>query len=178
MESKQVRFRPMLVGEVAQVAGVPRETLRVWLRREFFGFNRPKGSWKRFTDFETIIIAVFAALVRVTKDHDLAEFGSLLAGKVLMDEWTADEAGVRYFDQDSFTKDRFLFFWRNDEGTWAGDIKTGPDETDAEITRRLSDSYSGPPVFTVVNFGAILRHTLLAVLKVQIQMAQEGEAQE
>ena len=95
-----------------------------------------------------------------------------------MDEWTADETGVRYFDQDSFTKDRFLFFWRNDEGTWAGDIKTGQDETDAEITRRLSDSYSGPPVFTVVNFGAILRHTLLAVLKVQIQMAQDGEAQE
>lgn len=179
MTSKEMRFRPMLVSEVAQVAGVPRETLRVWLRREFFGFDRPKGSWKRFTDYETIIIAVFAALVRVTKDHDLAEFGSLLAGKVLMDEWTKDDAGVRYFTQDSFTRDRFIFFWRDNQGSWKGDIKSAPEETDAEINARLHDSYSNAPVFTVVNFGAVLRHTLLALLKVQIEMpANANEADE
>jgi MerR HTH family regulatory protein len=169
----------MLVGEVARVAGVPRETLRVWLRREFFGFSRPKGTWKRFSDFETVIIGVFAALVRATQDHDLAQLGALLAGKVLMDEWTEDETGVPYFSEDTFDKDRFLFFWRDAEGSWTGDIKASPDEAYAEINVRLDDSYSNAPIFTVVNFGAVLKHTLVALLKVQIEMpANASESEE
>lgn len=170
MSDNGMRFRPMLVGEVARVAGVPRETLRVWLRREFFGFERPKGSWKRFSDLETIVIGVFAALVRATQDHDLSQLGSLLAGKVLMDEWQVDETGVPYFAAETFEKDRFLFFWRDAEGKWTGDIKETPEQAYAEINVRLDDSYGNAPAFTVVNFGTILKRTLLAVLKVQIEM--------
>lgn len=164
-----MRFRPMLVGEVARAAKIPRETLRVWLRRDFPFVEPTKGGWKRFTDFETIIIIAFSAIVRATQDHDLAQLGSLLCGKALMDEWIEDENGTPYFSQETFSKDRFLYFWRDEYGKWKAEMADAPDGATEVTNRLISDSYNVAPVFTVVNIGAILRQSLLAILKVQVE---------
>jgi DNA-binding transcriptional MerR regulator len=170
-----MRFRPMLVGEVAKIAGVPRETLRVWLRRETFAFPRPKAGWKRFSDFETIIIAVFAAMVRATQDHELAQIACALAGKTLMDEWNVDDTDVPYFSEDTFHRDRFLLFWRDIEGKWQANIFDAPEGAQAATNLRIQESYSIAPVFTVVNFGTILKQVLLAILEVQIEITSKLE---
>lgn len=177
MTEEVFRFRPKLVGEVARVAGVPRETLRVWLRREYFRFPRPSGTWKRFTDFETIVIAVFARLLHATQDHGLAEAGSLLAAERLMKEWHKDEAGVPYFANSTFMRDRFMIFWRNAEGTWTADICDAPTEAQGAFTARVNESYTTAPVFTVVNLGTILKQVLLAIMDVEIEglRSTEGE---
>lgn len=175
MSDKGMRFRPMLVGEVARVAGVPRETLRVWLRRGTFSFRKEQKGWKRFSDFETIIIAVFAAMVRAAQDHELAQLASMVAGKTLMDEWKEDEQGVPYFSEETFNRDRFFLFWRDLEGNWTGDIFDAPEGAEAATNIRIRESYSVAPVFTVVNFGTIMKLVLLEMLKVQIDMATGSE---
>lgn len=163
-----MRFRPMLVGEVARIAGDPRETIRTRLKQGVFNFNRPKG-WKRFSDFETIIISVHSRLMKATQDRDFAQIGHLLAAKVLMDEWQEDEKGVSYFAEETFMRDRVMIFWRDQEGNWSADIYDAPDAAQEEINNRISESYSATPVFTFVNLGAILRLTLREILKVQIE---------
>lgn len=179
MTEEVFRFRTKLVSEVARVAGVPRETLRVWLRRGYFRFSRPSGTWKRFTDFETITIAIFARLLRATQDHDLAEVGSLLAAEKLMSEWKKDEAGVPYFANGTFTRDRFMVFWRGAEGTWTVDICDAPTEAQNAFSARVDQSYSDAPVFTIINLGTIMKQVLLAIMDVEIEglRSTEGEGE-
>ncbi|MFZ5964726.1 hypothetical protein ACOXXX_17420 [Thalassococcus sp. BH17M4-6] len=160
------RCRPMLVGEVARVAGDPRETIRTRLKQGVFSFDRPRG-WKRFTDFETIIISTHARIKRATQDDDVATLGMLLASKAIMDEWQEDEAGVPYFSLSTFTRDRMLVFWRDENGDWMGEIYSSPDEITAAINLRLKESFSSAPVFTAVNLRTILLSTIKAIAEVQ-----------
>ncbi|WP_158970952.1 hypothetical protein [Chachezhania sediminis] len=173
MSDDKMRFRPMLIAEVARVAGDPRETIRTRLKQGVFSFERGKG-WKRFTDFETITISIHARLKRATNDDSLAEIGMLLAAKVLMDEWIEDENGVPYFAMKTFEKDRFIMFRRGETGDWVANLVESNEELNAEINQRLDESFTTAPVFTCINLRTLLRQTLLAILKVQVE-AEEGK---
>ncbi|SOC08541.1 hypothetical protein SAMN05877809_104321 [Rhodobacter sp. JA431] len=168
MSKPGMRFRPMLVSQVAEVAGEQRETIRTREKLGVYGFDRPKG-WKRYTDLETLVISVHAALKRAVKDDDLAQFGCMLAAKAIMDEWTEDEQGVPYFDEETFQRERFLFFWRDAAGAWTGDIASSVNEIEAQINERIVKSYSDVPIFTTVNLATILKMTLVRMMKVQIK---------
>lgn len=168
MPKPGMRFRPMLVSQVAEVAGELRETIRTREKLGVYGFKRAKG-WKRYTDFETLTIAVHAALKRAVKDDDLAQLGCLLAGKAIMDEWIEDEEGVPYFDKETLQRDRFLFFWRDEVGAWTGDIAASVSEIEAQVNDRIAKSYSETPIFTTVNLATILKKALIRMLDVQIK---------
>lgn len=173
MPDECMRFRPMLIGEVARVAGDPRETIRTRLKQGVFNFERSKG-WKRFSDFETILISIHSRLKRATSDDDLAQIGMLLVAKTLMDEWFEDESGVPYFRESTFEAERFLIFWRADTNEWNADIFDSVPSTSEATNQRFEESYSSSPVFTVVNLGTIMRQTLLAMVRVQTDMIERS----
>ncbi|WP_112311844.1 hypothetical protein [Pseudogemmobacter bohemicus] len=158
----------MLVSQVAEVAGEQRETIRTREKLGVYGFERA-GGWKRYTDFETLVIAVHAALKRAVKDDDLAQIGCALAGKAIMDEWIKDEEGTPYFDEETFKRERFLFFWRDDAGEWTGEIAATVGEIEAMVNGRIVESYSETPIFTTVNLATILKKALIRMLEVQIK---------
>ncbi|WP_323008557.1 MerR family transcriptional regulator [Paracoccus sp. (in: a-proteobacteria)] len=58
-------------GEVATITGLNLETLRVWLRRDYFQFEKASG-WRRFTPHQVAVIGCFAEIVTQTSNHDLA----------------------------------------------------------------------------------------------------------
>lgn len=166
------RYRPMTVGQVAEVVGVPRETLRTWLRDEVFDHLRQgpqEGGWRRFTDFEAITIGVYAKILECSRDHEAARVGMLLAAKLIMDEWVEIE-GVPYLADETFAKDRMLFFWRGEDGAWTAKIAEMGDHFNATLTERLDGTYRGGPAFLVVNLGVILKRVLISLLDVQIGM--------
>ena len=170
------RYRPMTVGEVARIAGVPRETLRKWLRSDVFKKVMPPegGGWRRFTDFEAMLVGVYARLIECDLGHDAAHVGMGVFGKWLMDEWIEVE-GVPYYSDATFQKNRFLFFWRNSDGQWsAEDVEMG-DEFNAKMNARLDETYSGGPAFSVINLGVILKRCQLALLDVQLEKAAKLE---
>ncbi|SIT83516.1 MerR HTH family regulatory protein [Pontibaca methylaminivorans] len=165
------RYRPMTVGEIARIADVPRETLRTWLRSEAFDTLRQakrEGGWRRFTDFEAITIGVYARLLKCDLGHDAAEAGMLISAKMLMDEW-ANVEGVPYFSDTTFMSDRFLFFWRNEEGQWRAKIEIMGEAFNAEMNERINDTYADVSAFSVINLGVILRQTFLSLLEVQVE---------
>lgn len=170
----QLRFQPMLIREVAKIAGEPRETVRTRLKQGIFGFEQAKG-WKRFTDFETIIVSVHARLKRSTHNDDLAQVGSLLAAKAIMDEWHEDEKGIPYFDQETFTKPRYLIFWIGSDEKWHAELVQTSEELQAVTSQRFDESQDDVPAFTTVNLKTILSRTLAAMLDVQIEMAKKTE---
>lgn len=168
------RYRPMTVGQVAEVVGVPRETLRTWLRDEVFDHLRQapqEGGWRRFTDFEAITIGVYGKVLECSRDHEAARVGMLLAAKLIMDEWVEVE-GVPYLADATFTKDRMLFFWRGEDGAWTADTSDMGDSFNAAMNARLNDTYQNGPAFLVLNLGTILKRVLLSLLNVQIGMGQ------
>jgi len=168
----------MIVSEVAHVAGVPRETLRAWLKKDgLFDFDRPDRTWKKFSDFETLLIAIYAALVRQTQDYDLAHVGMLLCGKLLMEEWREDEIGTPYFEESTFERDRLMIFSRGKNERWSCDIADAGDDFNSLINKGLSESYNVAPAFTVANLGAIMRIVLIKLLKVQVGMIDANAAE-
>lgn len=178
MSDKGWRFRPMLVGDVARVAGVPRETLRVWIRRGIFDFDRPKGGWKRFSDFETLLVAIYAQVLRATQDHELANLAQLVGSKFLVEEWHEDEKGVPHFQMETFDRARYMMFHRDDKGHFSWSISEAPEEVQAQMDQMFGDSQNVSPVFTVINLGTILKKALLEVMKVQVEMAGDSEGSE
>ncbi len=174
MSATTFRLRPMLVREVAKVAGEPRETIRTRLKQGIFKFEDAKG-WKRFTDFETIMVSVHARLKRATTDEKIAELGMLLSGKALMDEWIRDDSGVPYFAEDTFDAERFLIFWRDDQGELHSEILNSVPDTSTATNERFDQSYIAEPVFTLVNLRTLLRQTLTAMLEVQLSGVVKDE---
>lgn len=167
MSEKGMRFRPMLIREVARVAGEPRETIRTRLKQGIFGFEQAKG-WKRFSDFETIVISIHARLKRETDSDNLAQIGMLLVAKSIMDEWKEDETGVPYFAQSTFEDERFMLYWLDEAGAWKADIFNSVESISDAVNNRFSESYSASPTFTVVNLRTHMLQTLLAMMKVQL----------
>lgn len=180
MQKPGMRFRSLLIGQVAEVAGEERETIRtreklgVYGFEENYGIPRPKG-WKRYTDLETIIVAVHAHLKRAVKDDEFADVGSKIAGVTLIEEWIEDEEGVPYFDPNTFQRDRFMFFWRNETGKWVACVEDAPDAAQKKNEDLLDASYADAPTFITVNFGQILRRVLVRMLDVQIK-AEESKS--
>jgi DNA-binding transcriptional MerR regulator len=169
------RYHPMTVGQVADVAGVPRETLRTWLRNPIFEDLRQEeqeGGWRRFTDFEAINIAVYAALVDTTRDLEAAEVGMLLAADCIMKEWV-EIGGVVYMADSTFKKDRFLFFWRSLTGKWKAEIADMGEEFNNKLNARIDETYSNGSTFLTINLGRILRMVHLNLLRVQISMQEK-----
>ena len=162
-----MKFRPMLVGEMARSAETPRETVRVWLRGPLKALveDRPKG-WKRYSAIQVILVVLYASFVRATRDHEFAEVGMLLAAKILLDEMTQDEDGDIHFSGDTFTKDRFLIFWRDEKGEWEATMHETREGTHDAILQRLDHSYKAERTFTVVNFGAELSHAAASIGRV------------
>lgn len=61
-----------ILSQVAEIAQVPRNTLRDWLRRDHFELKRTSG-WQRFRIDEVALIGVYADIMKKTKgDHELA----------------------------------------------------------------------------------------------------------
>jgi hypothetical protein len=173
MTDKGLRFKPMLIREVAEIAGEPRETIRTRVRQPgLFDFMQVKG-WKRFSDFETILVSVHARLKRATESDDLARVGMLLCGKKLVEEWIEDEDGNAYFQRSTFEAERFLIFWRDNSGSWTADIFDSIAATSEATNKRFEDSYSASPAFCIVNLRTILAQTLIAILEVQVAMGGE-----
>jgi len=170
MSSEIFRMRPFLVGEVAQVAGDPRETIRTRLKSGVFGFESNQG-WKRFSDFETILISVHARLMRQHRDAELAEIGMLLVGKMITDEWKVDDKGVPYFAMETFERSRFMIFWRDSGNNWHAEIAETPEELQIKTDERFDQSYLDEPAFTLVNIRTLFLQTILAMTKVEIAKA-------
>ncbi|MEY8842368.1 hypothetical protein AB9K41_25335, partial [Cribrihabitans sp. XS_ASV171] len=57
--------------EVAKLARVLSDTLRVWYRRGYLTGSGGRG-WKRFDFREAAQVMMYAAVVRATKDHEIA----------------------------------------------------------------------------------------------------------
>lgn len=162
----------MTVGEVAQVVGVPRETLRTWLRNPAFEDIRvtaQEGGWRRFTDFEVINIGVYGKLIECTADHEAATVGMLLAAKMLIDEWQKVD-GVPYLADETFRRDRVMFFWRKQDGTWDAEICDMDQSFTSAIHARIDATYEEGPSFHFINIGTILKRVFMSLLKVQIEM--------
>jgi hypothetical protein len=169
------RYRPMTVGQVADVVGVPRETLRTWLRDEVFDSLRQspqEGGWRRFTDFEAITIGVYGKILECSRDHDAARIGMLLAAKLMMDEWVEVD-GVPYLADETFQKDRMLFFWRGADGQWTADLADMGEGFVAAMNSRIDETFEKGPSFFVINLGTILKRVLLSLLTVQIEMGRD-----
>jgi hypothetical protein len=169
-------YPTMLVGQVAQAAGVPRETLRVWLRRDLKEFipDRPKG-WKRFTTIETIVIILYASFLRSIRDHDLAEYSTAIASTVLFNEWTRDGEGHGRFHEDTFAKDRMMFLWRDAEGKWAAQIHDTREGIHGAVLIHIDHTYEGASGFIVINIGEELRRALASMLTVLAEIDDEQE---
>ena len=63
--------------EVASIAGIQSDTLRMWYRRDY-PVSRPAGSqgtggWLRYSVKEAILVAVYARAVTDHRDHEIAE---------------------------------------------------------------------------------------------------------
>lgn len=170
------RHRPMTVGEVAQAAGVPRETLRTWLRNPVFDppDGRPVGKWRRYSDFETITICVYGRLVASIGDHNAAEMGMLTVSRLLMDEWVEDADGVPYFADSTFHRDRFLFLWRADGNLWDAAIAESDEELWQQLDDRVNATYREEVAFTTVNLGMMLKQVLLRVMLVEREKLAKG----
>lgn len=177
------RFPPLLIKDVAKVAGEPRETIRTREKQGVYGFEENYGipkakGWKRYTDLETIIIAVHAHLKRAVRDDDFADVGSKIAGATLIQEWVENPDGVPYFSMETFQRDRFMFFWRDAQGAWSASLDDVPDAAQALNNSLIDTSYNETPVFVCVNFGTIMKKIIMAMLEVQIDLAREnGEAE-
>lgn len=166
------RYRPMTVGQVADVVGVPRETLRTWLRDEVFDSLRQvrqKGGWRRFTDFEAICIGIYGRVLDCCRDHEAARVGMLLSAQLIMDEWVKVE-DLPYLSNSTFERDRFLLFWRSGDGHWTADVCDMGDDFNNAVNARVDETYESGPSFLVVNLGQILKGVLRSLLKVQIAM--------
>lgn len=118
--------RTYLVGEVALIAQLPRDTLRVWLRRDYFDFDRPEG-WKRFTFLETITIAVFAAVVRRTKDHEVAK----KIAEIEFENW---------FNSGFPASSCYIEFWRNEAGELRVEQLVGEDRFRGVLNNAIQES--------------------------------------
>lgn len=176
--SNASRYRPMTVGQVAEVVGVPRETLRTWLRDEVFDqlrlhHERQEGGWRRFSDFEAITIGVYGKILECSRDHEAARVGMLLCAKLIMDEWVEVD-GLPYLADETFDKDRMMFFWREENGIWHADIAEIGESFNKAMNSRLDETYKKGPSFLVLNLGTILKSVLLSLLQVQIAM-EEGK---
>lgn len=169
---KTSRYRPMTVGQVASVVGVPRETLRTWLRDEAFDSlrqDKQEGGWRRFTDFEAICIGTYGGILECSQDHNAARVGMLFVAEMIMNEWVEVEGGV-YFSDATFEKDIFMFFWRDGEGVWNVETVEMGDGFSAAMNARIDKTYEDGPSFLVVNLGAVLKSVLMSLLEVQIEM--------
>lgn len=170
------RRRPMKVGQVARVVGVPRETLRTWLRDEAFDHLRQgpqEGAQRRFTDFEVICIAVYGRIVECTRDHEVARVGMGLTAKTIMDEWR-EFGGAIYIAHETFTRDRVMFFRRDNDGAWTADICPMDERFPAAMDDHIRQTYEAGPSFLFINLGRILLNVSIALLEVEIDMV-EGE---
>lgn len=165
------RFRPLLIKDVAKVAGEPRETIRTREKQGVYGFEKSKG-WKRYSDYETLIIALHAHLKRAIRDDEMAEVGMLIAGSKLVEEWIEDANGVPYFNLDTFERNRFMFMWRNAEGAWTATLDDAPDGAQDRNNALIETSYRETPIFVCVNFGTIMKQVMRAMLRVQIELEQ------
>jgi DNA-binding transcriptional MerR regulator len=62
------KLRKMTIGEVAEIAATPRDTLRGWINRGTVTYEKNPG-WMRFSALDVIEIAAYARAMRVL-DHD------------------------------------------------------------------------------------------------------------
>lgn len=134
--------RTYLVGEAAVIAQMERDTLRVWLRRSYFDFDRPEG-WKRFTFLEVMAISVFAEVVRRTKDHELAK-------------WIAAEEMVLWCGPERFpASDCFVEYWRDDQEKLWCEVVHGEDRMIRAARTAVETESTETMVYGFVNLSAI-----------------------
>ena len=134
--------RTYLVGEAALIASMERDTLRVWLRRSYFDFDRPEG-WKRFTFLEVMAISVFAEVVRRTKDHELAK-------------WIAVKEMGHWCSPGRFpAAECFVEFWRDEsEKLWCEVIEGSNRMLDIANSAIRTESYD-TMAYGFINLSAI-----------------------
>ncbi|WP_424989716.1 MerR family transcriptional regulator [Fluviibacterium sp. S390] len=135
-----------ILSQVADIAGVPRNTLRDWLRRDYFGIKRTKG-WTRFRIDEVAIIGVYADVLKRTKgDHELAlaacksAYGAF-STQVLQEERTANNFHA------------VLHATRDDDGTlrtWISDSN----QASMEYFEEVSTSHPDCPVHFWVDLAS------------------------
>ena len=151
--------RTYLVGEVALIAMLPRDTLRVWLRRDYFEFDRPSG-WKRFTFLETLTVCVFAEVVRRTKDHEVAR----QVASIEFENW---------FQNDRSASDCFVEFWRNRQEELMVEQLVGLDRAQSVLRNSALTETHDTFFYGFLNLSAI-RQEFLG----RMQAYQEGRLNE
>lgn len=161
---RQVLENPtFILSQVAEIAGVPRNTLREWLRRDLFEIERPKG-WQRFHFLEVLLIGVFADVMGQIRDSEIAIRAARLAvGKY--NAW-ADEGGEFFAVMHVFK---------------AGDvIDSAISESRDDCLKFLSDLLEyGPAKSQSVRIDIDLREALFPVLqRVKKHVDENGETDE
>lgn len=158
--------RTYLVAEAALIAGLIRDTLRVWLRRDYFDFDRPDG-WKRFTFLEVMAISVFAEVVRRTKDHELAK----QIAKIEFENWIGPE--------NLPANDCFVEFWRDDqERLWVEQI-TGEDRMSGVAENQVRGEIRDVICYGIVSLSEIRNRTLARMTAfAEGRLGEDGKVKE
>lgn len=108
--------------EVASLAGVQVETLRMWYRRNYLEADGG-GGWRRYSVKEAASTVFYANIVRRTKDHEIAkEALGLLYGHI-----AEQQDGIEQ------------------EGLWAFFFRSSKPQTDAQKSIVAMREYQGAP---------------------------------
>jgi hypothetical protein len=139
--------------QVARLAGLNIETLRVWRRRGYFGDMHSEG-WTRYTWPDLFTIALFADIVNSTGSHDharaVAKIGRAEMFRAILGH--EDESGLPYVIAANHPETGELI-----------EVVIGITALGASLQRHiLSDAHFGQ--YSVIDLGKIL-HRLFTRLK-------------
>lgn len=110
------KFRKMTMGEVAEVAGEPKETIRARINRGVAPAQRAPG-WARFDVPSTVQIAVHAELMRRTEgNHQIALQTADFAAESLANSLNGPRKTIA---RTGHLKGHYLLFRRHDSGLWS-----------------------------------------------------------
>ena len=129
-------LRKMTMGEIAEIAGVPKETLRSRINRGVIEARKSPG-WARFDLPSTMQIVIHAEMMRRIEVEEIA---------LKVAEFVADSFAnfCKYpphrIKRKGQLKECYLFFRRYDHGHWSRHWANGQDEALFELGRYVADT--------------------------------------
>lgn len=167
------KLRKMTIGEAADVAGVPKETLRSRIHNGLVEARNTPG-WARFEVPEVAHIAIHAELIRRLGISSVAWQVANWVSDTLADACSYPPHCIRRKGQLS---DAFLIFRRTNDGFWHMRWADGRDVAAHEAGRHLHDStFVEASSFVVVNATTLTDWALDRIFDAQGIEGNEAEA--
>ncbi|WP_209008547.1 MerR family transcriptional regulator [Roseibium polysiphoniae] len=143
--------RKFTASQVAAVAGMNIETLRVWRRRKHVVLEADGPGWTRFTFNDLMLVVTYHRLVQSHCSHAMAE---MIAGHVLI--------GLKDRWEEVLNADTGVFCFCNMHHDTADlDIQTifGLEALNMKMSAALRDPERGP-AYQIVDCSAVLQNVL------------------